>query len=583
MSNITDFKTLSFSKASSFNDCEKKFSFSYIEKVRTKSGIHAAVGTFVHEVIEDFFNQKNFLELLVLHDDKELGYLTEIYERNWKKHSSMLTKLYEEEPRTPEEFTSLEEWVKTLIKNYIELEHYLQVNKDNYPDLFLDSSISILNEKRFTKNFEYEESNDKLESFELQGYIDRLVLKNEPNENNQFSCSIVDIKTAKPSGYGNNDKKDQIKTYQFLVTKGLDKKSQETKSFVVTNGYLFFLGGKDIEVEKRILKVDENQFHQIDDFIKHKFEKTLENILTKRRFDIEMNTPGSTSSPWKTKPQILCGWCDYKSVCDEWVNKIVDKDVMSPANETFKRVRHIGGINKLKTLQKNKFYRLFYNSQNLITQIVSYYEDEFKPDIILFGELLKNVSSSTVVEQGHQIVFNELKKYIKLARSEDENVASEIKNLMLLFLKDEDKFVNENVWTVITDGINLLNNNREKIQNVNFDEFNEFVLSSREVWKKSQLEANYNKDPFEELILLIKKFEEYKFFNFKFKSGIRNFKKELNRLIVEIENFSNYLKLQEDRHNINLRNKEITAKCLKLDKLLNKYANNLKNFENVKT
>ena len=151
MSDITDFNTLSFSKASSFNDCEKKFSFSYVEKIRTKSGIHAAVGTFVHEIIEEFFNQDDYLDLMNNDNEKELSYLTTIFEESWKKNSSTLKKLYEEENRTPEEFTTLEEWVKTLIKNYIDLEHYLKTNKELYPDLSLDGTSTVMNEKRFTK------------------------------------------------------------------------------------------------------------------------------------------------------------------------------------------------------------------------------------------------------------------------------------------------------------------------------------------------------------------------------------------------------------------------------------------------
>ena len=63
---ITDFETLSYSKASSFENCERKFSFSYVEKIRTESGIHAAVGTFVHEIIEEFYNQNNFFDYIRL-------------------------------------------------------------------------------------------------------------------------------------------------------------------------------------------------------------------------------------------------------------------------------------------------------------------------------------------------------------------------------------------------------------------------------------------------------------------------------------------------------------------------------------
>lgn len=578
MSNITDFKTLSFSKASSFNDCEKKFSFSYIEKIRTKSGIHAAVGTFVHQVIEDFFNQKNFLQLMLEDVDKELGYLTKTFDTNWKKHSSMLSKLYAEESRTPEEFKSLDDWIKTLIKNYIELEHFLSNNKESYPDLFLDNSVSILNEIRFTKDFEYPEDNEKIESFELQGYIDRLVLKNEPDINKQFSCSIVDIKTAKPSNYGNSDKKDQIKTYQFLVTRGKDKKSQETKSFIVTNGYLFFLGGKDIDPEKRVLKVDGKEFEKIDTFIEHKFEKTLENILVKRNFDIEIHQTDATTSPWKTKPQILCAWCDYKSVCDEWVKNIIQKDSIKPANIAFKKIRHIGGTSNLKTLQKNKFYRLFDNSQKIIDQIVLFFEEELKPELILYQELLKNVSSNSVVEPSNALVLKDLKKFLKLANSDDELIKNEIKKIMLIILKDD----KENIWDLITEGINLINNNRENIQNINYDEFDEFVNNSRKIWKQAQSEVEKDINPLLRVIECTKKFEDFKLFNFTTRSKIKNFEVEIIELSSNIESLSLALDMSDDLHNLVQRNKEIISKCNIVLKLLKKYQNNLKNFESIK-
>ena len=148
----------------------------------------------MHEIIEEFFNQDDYLDLMNNDNEKELSYLTTIFEESWKKNSSTLKKLYEEENRTPEEFTTLEEWVKTLIKNYIDLEHYLKTNKELYPDLSLDGTSTVMNEKRFTKNFEYPEDSKDLQTFELQGYIDRLILKMTPVIKINFIVQLLTLK-----------------------------------------------------------------------------------------------------------------------------------------------------------------------------------------------------------------------------------------------------------------------------------------------------------------------------------------------------------------------------------------------------
>ena len=97
---ITDFDTLSYSKASSFENCERKFSFSYVEKIRTESGIHAAVGTFVHEIIEEFYNQITFLIILKMILIKN-WLIYQVYLKRIGVNKNSLQRLYnkEKEPR----------------------------------------------------------------------------------------------------------------------------------------------------------------------------------------------------------------------------------------------------------------------------------------------------------------------------------------------------------------------------------------------------------------------------------------------------------------------------------------------------
>ena len=58
MSELKKIDPLSHSKTASYINCERKFSFNYLESIKEPSGIHAAVGTFVHSVIEEFYKNE---------------------------------------------------------------------------------------------------------------------------------------------------------------------------------------------------------------------------------------------------------------------------------------------------------------------------------------------------------------------------------------------------------------------------------------------------------------------------------------------------------------------------------------------
>ena len=57
--NLKKISPLSHSKTSAFVNCQRKFSFSYLEGIKEPSSIHAAVGTFVHSVIEEYFKHED--------------------------------------------------------------------------------------------------------------------------------------------------------------------------------------------------------------------------------------------------------------------------------------------------------------------------------------------------------------------------------------------------------------------------------------------------------------------------------------------------------------------------------------------
>ena len=76
-------------------------------------------------------------------------------------------------------------------------------------------------------------------SFVLRGYIDRL------QESETGKKIIIDIKTGKPPSSLDSEKADQIKSYALLY-------GEEN----VEEGYVYFLGEKNIKPEKRIFQVE---------------------------------------------------------------------------------------------------------------------------------------------------------------------------------------------------------------------------------------------------------------------------------------------------------------------------------------
>lgn len=573
LSNITDFETLSFSKASTFNNCEKKFSFSYVEKIRTKSGIHAAVGTFVHLVIEEFYNNENFSKLIVKNYDSTLGYLETTFNNLWPKYKRRLQKLFNEESRKPEEYESLEDWVETLLKNYMELENHILENQAMYQDLIIDDSIKIFNEKQFKQNIKYKNKDNNEYEFELRGFIDRLILKNQP-KNNLYSCSIVDLKTGKPSSFGKKEKKDQIKTYQFLVTKGKNKEIDKTENFIVSNGYLFFLGGKNVDPEKRILKVDKTDFADLENFVEESFSTTHKNIIQNRNFDIEMFESSSTSSPWKSSVQVLCSWCDYKHLCDEWLKKIIDLESVKKLNVSLNEIRHSGGINKLSKYKNLSFINNFDKTSHTMKQLIDYWNEVSKKEINLFFELISNMSMNFQDDSEANKVLNNLKKFMKEDLFEDDELGSQHKELMLHILKIRSEDSEEQIWKTITRCINFINENFENIKNINKSEFDNFVINSRISWKKfnatDRTISNYRI-----LISKLEKFKQFKFYDFKDKSRINNFKKD----IFELEDAVNKLILEFQSHKeldlLVKKSKEFQLTIRHTCDLVNRFENNI--------
>ena len=149
-SKLRSISPLSHSKTVSFSSCKKKFSYSYLVGIKDTSGIHAEIGTFVHKVIEDFYNSQSnnpFIEISPL-GSNELTFLHDDFEKNWEKDGERIEKLFtKEKDKVKFNFENAKAWAKTIAINYEELEKWIQDPNNNTVDSSLKFNTTSENIK----------------------------------------------------------------------------------------------------------------------------------------------------------------------------------------------------------------------------------------------------------------------------------------------------------------------------------------------------------------------------------------------------------------------------------------------------
>ena len=123
-SKLPNYQPLSHSRRSKFEECPRAFSFSYLEKIPQTDNIYAGVGTFVHSVIEDFYNNPKNPNPRNYTGEDPLGCFRNVFDERFTKEGEELTKLFENS-EVNNNFSSVKDWLITLMTNYVNIENFI--------------------------------------------------------------------------------------------------------------------------------------------------------------------------------------------------------------------------------------------------------------------------------------------------------------------------------------------------------------------------------------------------------------------------------------------------------------------------
>ena len=467
-SKLKKISPLSHSKASTFSNCERKFSFNYLESISEPSSIHAAVGIFVHSVIEEYFKEGNNLNPY-FNWEQSSNYLEETYKKLWPKYEKNLNYLYKEQSsKVNNSFSSVEEWTSELINNYIELEDWIQ-NESDIESLKLATNLktvgdlNIENEKYVKKEIISDE-----DSFTLRGYIDRLQSDSDGNK------VIIDIKTGKPPASLDKEKANQIKSYALLYGEN-----------DVTAGFIYFLGDKNIKPQKRIFEVPIEDIDENEEFYVSSYKKMINNS----KQDIENFNNLTYPDLWSPMINPLCNWCWYKNTCSVWVNKYQNKNITKSLENLYSRLRHSGGLAKQDETTKDLFSNI-YSEINRLDMELQVGLERLKSNEL--NELKNTIKAINIHKKENSISNNAVNKIKKLlddigsssfiSQNKELLESYVIKNKKIL-LEVDNKLSEDKTWEILSVVLNNIQN-QELVSQLDDlkDEFNQTIEKLRSEW-----------------------------------------------------------------------------------------------------
>ena len=246
-------KRLSYSQVDTYQDCPKKYEYSYVLKIPTAANASLSFGLTVHNTLKDFYTLfQRFKDGLGITSEPSKEELIELFEKNW------ISRGYESKQH---EKQRKESGLKAISDFY---EKFFSTEQNPYR---LEQSFSV-----------------HLPDSTFAGKIDRMDLI---SMGEIPSVEIIDYKTGKLKSKTDIKNDLQLPLYSIFAEQSLGVK-------VIKAKYIFIEEGVEVEVdisEKRREKAKENVYEVIEGIKKRDFE-AIPNAFK-------------------------CKYCDYKSICSD--------------------------------------------------------------------------------------------------------------------------------------------------------------------------------------------------------------------------------------------------------------------------
>jgi len=509
-SKLVNYQPLSHSRRTKFEECPRAFSFSYLEKIPQIDNIYAAVGTFIHAVIEDFYSNPANKNPRNYKGDNNLRHFEETFNNRFEKDGQNLIELYKKS-QVNNTFSSLEDWLESLMKSYIAIEEFIHNSETNENEKFKNlsnfefwpreeeenlSNTELTMEKKFDVKI-YTENNDEIA---ITGFIDQLIQSKDFDEDNFQDAqgsffeekqqeisdkkinprtTIIDIKTSKPP---KNIKsyEDQLNTYAMFISKEIEDINNSE-----LNAGLFFLGGEEEDVTKRIFILEKLSVEEIE----KKFLFSSQTIQSVHIKDIETyNQKNLESEIWEPQPNTLCNWCWYKNICPYWVERKNSKLDVEELSKKLYEIRHSGGVQY--GYEREIKAELIQNINHL--------------DEVLLEEIKNTVLKSKTIERQFDFFIkeneiddplydlkNEIKIFLSVLREEtfSNSFSKFIKEESIKFSAEDKNIKLDESWQRITTFFNELKKLefQTEIKNANLNEKLDTLLQiGRNEWSKKE-------------------------------------------------------------------------------------------------
>jgi len=511
-SKLPKYQPLSHSRRTKFEECPRAFSFSYLEKIPQLDNIYAAVGTFIHAVIEDFYNDTSNKNPRNYKGDDSLRHFENAFKNRFEKEGQNLIELYNKS-EVNNSFTSLEAWLESLMKSYIAIEEFIHNSETKENEKFKNltnfefwpsedeedlSNSELLMEKKFDVKI-YTENNDEIS---ITGFIDQLIQSRTSDENNYQDAqgslfeekkqnisekrihsrtTIIDIKTSKPP-QNIKSYEDQLNTYAMFITK-----EPEVINKSDLNAGLFFLGGEEQDVTKRIFTLEQLSVEEIE----KKFLISSQTIQSIHEKDIKTYEQNKLESEiWEPQPNKLCNWCWYKNLCPYWVERKNSKLEIEELSKKLYQVRHSGGVQY--GYEREIKAEMIQNINQL--------------DEVLLEEIKNAILKSKTIERQFDFFIkeneiedplfnlkNEIKLFLSALREETfpTSFSKFIKEESIKFSSEDKNIKLEDSWERITEFFNELKKLefQTEIKNANLNEKLDSLLQlGRDEWSKKEQE-----------------------------------------------------------------------------------------------